>query len=120
MASITVIDNNTYKNELAELTGSLLFPGDYYETGRYVDKTKLRKNLPVTLPKGSRILGVLVHTTNSKGFKNISNKLVPYSTPICGDISWDGAYRRHHPKMGFTMTAMDFPVGDAIVIVSKL
>ena len=120
MASITVIDNNTYKNELAELTGSLLFPGDYYETGRYVDKKKLRKNLPVTLPKGSRILGVLVHTTNSNGFKNISNKLVPYSTPVCGDMSWDGAYRKHYPEMGFTMTAMDFPVGDAIVIVSKL
>jgi hypothetical protein len=117
--TITLISNYKFEKDYESKLGSLMFPTEWYDCLCYVNTTKLRKNLP-KLPKGSKILGVLVPTTNNPEFVNQQNTAVPYETPVCADKTTDGAYYKTYPNMGgFAMWATDHPVGNAIIVVSK-
>jgi len=102
-----------YKATLQQDVGSLMFSGDYYDAGRHIDKTKLRKTFKTEL-EGKRIYAVLIHTTSSKGFKNYANTQVRYKTPMFCNATSDGAYEG---QSGFMV--YDQPVGDAIVVYTE-
>jgi hypothetical protein len=74
----------------------------------------LRKNIKDQIPKGKKIVGVIVHTTSSPHFKNIANRQVPYKSPLCAHATQDGAYKTN--KYGFEAFISDHPVGDVIVV----
>ena len=118
MTTIQVINKATFEEQYGNKVGSILFPSDWYDCLSYVNTTKLRKNIKDQVPKGARILGVLVPTTASPTYKNVANKQVPYKTPLCADRNQDGAYYKTYPEMNFAMWASDFPVGDAIVVIN--
>ncbi len=84
---------------------------DYDNKSTQVDLKLLRKNLPIELPAGSRINKVLVRNCN---YNPIPNMLVKFKNPhIYGD---------NHPARylsAFGMVA-DNPLGDVVVVVSKL
>ena len=100
--------------------GSLMFPAEYYDCKHHVDCPKLKKSLirDYNMPTGRRILKVLITTPNHAWFKNVSNTEIPYKNAVCADEKTDGAYRKNYPEMNFSMWATDFPVGDAVVVVS--
>jgi len=123
MTSITIIDNFTFKfngDIYAKKMGSLMFPAELYDCKHHINMRKFRKNIEEQIPKGSRVLKILINTTNSPNFKNIKNPLLPYKHPVCAEQTTDGAYHKVYPDMDyFSMWAVDFPVGDAIIVVSK-
>ncbi len=85
---------------------------DYDNKSTVVDLKLLRKNLPIKLPKGSRIFKVLIRNCN---YNHIPNMLVKFKCPhVYGD---------NHPARylgSFGMMYADNPLGDVIVVVSKL
>ena len=121
--TLTIISNTQYENEYQSKTGSLMFPDDWWNCLNYVDTKRLRRNLKeqsITLPKGSKFLRILVPTTNNPEFQNKRNTNIPYATSVCADRDMDGAYYKSYPEMNFSMWAVDYPVGNAIIVVSKL
>ena len=118
MTTIQIITNTEFKNQYQNKTGSLMFPSVYYDCLGMCDRKLLRELLPNPLPKGTRILKVLVHTDASPEYKNIANRLIPYKSPACADSHDDGAYL-YTSRHGFSMWAIDNPLGDAIVVVNK-
>jgi hypothetical protein len=117
--TITLVSKTQFEKDYASKLGSLMFPAEWYDCLHHTNTTKLRNNLPA-LPKGSKILRVLVPTTNHAEFVKKQNKLVPYKTPVCASQTDDGAYYKTYPEMGgFAMWATDYPLGNAIVVVSK-
>jgi hypothetical protein len=116
--TITIVSKYNFEKDYASKLGSLMFPAEWYDCLHYVDTAKLRKNLP-KLPKGSKILRVLVPTTNNPEFVNQQNTAVPYKWAVCADKETDGAYYKEYPGRNFAMWATDHPVGNAIVVVSK-
>ncbi len=69
--------------------------------------------------KGKKIMGVIVHTTNSPHFKNIANRQVPYKSPLCAHPTQDGAYKKKFSYCPEEMFVSDFPAGDVIVVISN-
>jgi hypothetical protein len=118
MTTIQVINKATFEEQYRNQVGSLLFPSDWYDCLHYVNTTKLRKNIKDQVPKGARILKVLVPVDTSARYTNVANKQVPYKNPVCADRTQDGAYYKTYPEMNFAMWASDFPVGDAIVVIN--
>ena len=114
MTTIQIISLSAYKEQYANKTGSLMFPDEWYDCLHYVDKKKLRTNIKDRLPKGARIMGVIIPTQDNPCFKNVENKSIPYRTPLCASSNQDGAYLG---KYG--MFVCDYPIGDAIVIINK-
>ena len=106
----TVIDNATYKKNFLNKIGSIGFPSELWECSYYVDKKKLRK--AITLPKGARILKILVTTDRSTDFENIVNEQITYKKAMSVSSS--------HPKAiegRFGYGAMN-PVGKAWIVIS--
>lgn len=97
--------------------GTLMFGDDWYDVLSYVDTKKFRKS--VELPKGSRIVKILVKTMSHPEFKNIANKSIPYKHPLVAYATDDGAYQRETPFMPNDWWYMNNPLGDAIVVVNK-
>jgi len=114
MTTVSFMTAKEYKATLQQDVGSLMFSGDYYDAGRHIDKTKLRKTFKTEL-EGKRIYAVLVHTDSSKGFKNYANTQIRYKSPMFCSATSDGAYTS---KNGFTV--YDQPVGDAIVVYTEM
>lgn len=114
--NIEVINLATFEEQYGDKVGSLLFPDEWYDCEKYVDKVKLRMNIKDKLPNGVRIVKVLIPVDTSPRFKNIANRLVPYKNPLCASKEQDGAYYKTYPEINFAMYASDFPVGDAIVV----
>ena len=117
MATIQVISQEQYTQELKDKIGTLMFPDELHNSTGYVDLVKLRKNIKDQMPKGAKILAVLVHTDSSPLFKNVANTQVPYKSPLCAHPTQDGAYKTN--KYGFEAFISDHPVGDVIVVSSK-
>jgi hypothetical protein len=106
----TVIDNATYKKDYQSKQGSLSFPDELWDCGFYVDKKKLRK--AITLPKGARILKVLITTESSPEFENKVNEQIVYKTPM--------SVSSKHPKAeegNYGYVARN-PVGKAWIVIS--
>lgn len=102
MTTNTIITNTEYNSgTLRQKTGTLMFPDELYDVIHFCDITKIRKNLGERIPKGKRILAVLVHTTASPHFKNELNMDIIYKIPVFAyeDLSYN-------------------PVGDVIIVVS--
>jgi hypothetical protein len=118
MTTIQVISKTEFNKQYKNKTGSLMFPSNYWDCLHYCDEEKLKSNLPTPLPKGAKILYVLIHTDASPDYKNIANTLVPYRTPLCADRNADGAYY-YTSRHGFSMWAVNHPVGDAIIVINK-
>jgi hypothetical protein len=116
--TITIVSKTQFENDYQSKLGSLMFPAEWYNCLHHTNTTKLRKNLP-TLPKGSKILRVLVPTTNHPDYINKQNKAIPYKHSVCADQTTDGAYHKSYPEMNFAMWVTDHPVGNAIIVVSK-
>jgi hypothetical protein len=114
MTTVSFMTAKDYKATLQQDVGSLMFSGDYYDAGRHIDKTKLRKTFKTEL-EGKRIYAVLIHTDSSKGFKNYANTQIRYKNPMFCSATSDGAYTS---KNGFTV--YDQPVGDAIVVYTEI
>ena len=121
MTTIRVITTSEFKSEFQSKMGSLMFPSDYYDCKHHVDYLKLKSNLwgSDLIEHRQRILRVLITTTNHSGFKNVSNLEIPYKKPVCADEKTTGAYRKHYPEMNFTSWVSDYPVGDAVIVVSE-
>ena len=117
--TVTVISIDKFVNEYQDKLGSLMFPAEWYDCSHHVDLKKLRKNIP-PLPKRSRIMRVLVATDNNPEFLNKQNKQVPYKTPVCALENFDGAYIRYCSYTGTRMCVADYPVGNVVVVASKL
>jgi hypothetical protein len=61
MTTNTIITNTEYKSgTLRQKTGTLMFPDDFYDVIYFCDTTKIRKNLGERIPKGKRIVAVLI------------------------------------------------------------
>ena len=73
MTTIQVIPHSQYQQQLKDKIGTLMFPDELHNSTGYVDLVKLRKNIKDQIPKGKKIVGVIVHTTSSPNFKNIAN-----------------------------------------------
>ena len=116
MTTIQVINQATFQEQYGNKVGSLMFPDEWYNCLSYVNKTKLRKNIKDKLPKGARIIGVLIATQSNPNFKNIVNEAIPYETAVCADKDQAGAYYKTYEGMTFSCWVSDFPVGDAIVV----
>jgi hypothetical protein len=116
MTSIQIISFSAYKEQYANKTDSLMSPDEWYwyDCSHYVDKKQLRKNIKDRLPKGARIMGVIIPTQDNPCFKNVENKSIPYRTPLCASINQDGAYIDKYGRY-----VSDYPIGDAIVIINK-
>ena len=119
MTTLTVISKYTYEAEHNTKLGSLLYPSYWYDCKHHVDTTKLRKIIKDRIPKGVRILHVLIPTENNiNHYRNVINKQVPYKTAVCASQSQDGAYYKTYPEMNFSMWASDYPVGDAVIVIN--
>lgn len=116
MTSISFITNSEYKATLQAEQGSLMFPGNYYDCSRFVDKKAVRDNFKEEL-KGKRIVHILVHTDTSPGFKNIANRDIPYKECVCASEDQDGAEREM--MCGRLMYVSYQPVGDAIIVYAE-
>jgi hypothetical protein len=114
MTTISLISNAEYEASLMSKVGSLMFPDELHNSTSYVDRTKLKKTLGDKLPAGKKIVGVMVHTTESPLFKNILNKAVSYKSPLAAMPTQDGAY--YTSKYGIDLYLCDHPVGDVIVV----
>lgn len=114
--SVEIINTKTYDERYKGEVGSLLFPEIWYDCLGYVDKKKLRQNFKDQLPKGARIVKVLIPTDTNPLYKNIGNPLIPYATAVCASKDQDGAYYKEYPEMNFAMWASNYPVGDAIIV----
>ena len=112
--TISLISNAEYEAALMSKVGSLMFPNELHNSTSYVDTKKLKKTLGDKLPAGKKIVGVMVHTTESPLFKNKLNKAVSYKSPICAMPTQDGAY--YTSKYGIDLYLCDHPVGDVIVV----
>ena len=116
MTTVSFMTNAEYKATLQAEQGSLMFPGNYYDCSRFVDKKAVRKVFKEEL-KDKRIVHILVHTDNSPGFKNIANRDIPYKDRICASEDQDGAEREM--MCGQMMYVCHQPVGDAIVVYAE-
>lgn len=116
MTSIQVITHEQYQQQLKDKIGTLMFPDELHNSTGYVDLVKLRKNIKDQIPKGKKIVGVLVHTTSSPHFKNVANTQVHYKSPLCAHATQDGAYKKNCAYGGGEMWVSDHPVGDVIVV----
>ena len=114
MASIQTISNENYERTLKSKVGSLMFPDELHNSTSYVDLKKLKKTLGDRIPAGKKIVGVMVHTTESPLFKNILNKEVSYKSPLAAMPEQEGAYLT--TKYGIELYLCDHPVGDVIVV----
>lgn len=114
MTTIQTISNENYERTLAAKVGSLMFPDELHNSTSYVDTKKLKKTLGDRIPAGKKIVGVMVHTTESPLFKNIQNKAVSYKSPLAAMPTQDGAY--YTSKYGIDLYLCDHPVGDVIVV----
>ena len=74
MTTIQVIPHSQYQQQLKDKIGTLMFPDELHNSTGYVDLVKLRKNIKDQIPKGKKIVGVIVHTTSSPNFKKIANR----------------------------------------------
>lgn len=119
MTSIQVITHSQYQQQLKDKIGTLMFPDELHNSTGYVDLVKLRKNIKDQIPKGKKIVGVIVHTTNSPHFKNIANRQVPYKNPLCAHPTQDGAYKKKFSYCPEEMFVSDFPAGDVIVVYKE-
>jgi hypothetical protein len=121
MTTVSFITKETYDCDFKEGLGSLMFPGDYYDCQSYLDKRKLRKQFKEELA-GKRLYAVLLHTDNSKQYKNIQNKQIKFKTPLVADETTDGAYKRNFPdnEALSRFWYYDHPVGDVIVVYSVM
>lgn len=113
--TIEVITRAEYETKYAERVGSLMFTSQWWDIDSYVDKKKLRKNIKDQLPKGKKILKVLVAERCNPRYKNVANLLVPYEYPVCAIQTQDGAY--YNPKWG--NWEVKNPLGDAIIVISN-
>ena len=121
--TLTIISNTQYKNDYQSKTGSLMFPDDWYNCLNYVNTKILRTNLKrqgINLPKGSKFLKILVPTTDNPEFQNKRNINIRYKVPVCANRDMDGAYYKNYPEMDFSMWVVDFPIGNAIIVISEL
>lgn len=114
MTTISIISNAEYKASIQSKVGSLMFPDELHNSTSYVDTKKLKKTLGDRIPAGKKIVGVLVHTTESPLFKNILNKEVSYKSPLAAMPEQEGAYLT--TKYGIELYLCDHPVGDVIVV----
>jgi hypothetical protein len=119
MTSIQVIPHSQYQQQLKDKVGTLMFPDELHNSTGYVDLVKLRKNIKDQIPKGKKIVGVIVHTTNSPHFKNIANRQVPYKTPLFAHPTQDGAYMKKFSYCAEEVPVCDFPAGDVIVVYKE-
>lgn len=117
MATVEVISKTRYKAEFESRVGTLMFPSDYYNCLHHVDKQKLRKHLGESIPKGRRILAVLVANSSSDSFKNIKNEAIFYKDPVYTDESMDGAYLYPEGINTFVYVT-NHPIGDAFVVIN--
>lgn len=117
--TITIISKNLFEKDYQDKLGSLMFPAEWYDCLHHTDTRKLRKNLP-SIPKGSRVLRVLVPTANHPEFVNKQNKTIPYKHSLCANEGDDGAYYKTYPEMNFAMWATDYPLGNAVIVLSNV
>jgi hypothetical protein len=111
------MSNAEYKATLQAEQGSLLFPGNYYDCSRLVDKKEVRNNFFDEL-KDKRITHILVHTDTSPGFKNKANRDIPYKYSVCASKDQDGADLEM--MCGRLMYVCHQPVGDAIIVYAEV
>ena len=116
MTSVSFLTHAEYKATLQAEQGSLMFPGNYYDCMRFVDKKEVRDNFMDEL-KDKRITHILVHTENSPGYKNIANRDIPYKEPVCAGHDTDGAELTM--MCGHMMYVSLQPVGDAIIVYAE-
>ncbi len=119
MTTTNVISNKQYEAmDIDDKIGTLMFADIWYDCLSYVDTKNLKKS--VVIPKGARILKVLVMTNSHPEFKNIINKTIPYKHPVCAHKTADGAYQREDLKklMGGDLWWINNPLGDAIIVCS--
>jgi hypothetical protein len=117
MATVEIISKSRYQAEFEGCVGSLSFPKEYYNCLHHVDKKKLRKTLGDSLPKGKRILAVLIANNTHPSFKNIKNEAIHYLHPVYTDDTMDGAFL--HPEGINTFAYVtNHPIGDAFVVIN--
>ena len=92
--------------------GTIMFGDKFYDCSSYVDLKKVRKNFNI---KGR--IKIIVMTKSHPDFKNKSNKDIPYKSPVCAGEDYDGAYTYKYGNGCGRMTATDFPLGDAFIVV---
>jgi len=103
-----------YKNKIK--IGLLSLPDEWYDCLHHIDIEKMKKN--ITLPKGARVLNVFITTDINSEYENKQNKKIPYYHSVCADRTTDGAYYKKYGD-DFGMWAVDYPVGNAIIVVNK-
>ena len=114
--SSTFINTIVSKAEYTAMSkdiGSIMFGGKYYDCSHYVDLKALQKKLK----SKKTIKKVIVMTQEHPEFKNVANTDIPYTTPLCAEQSYAGAYYKTYPEMNFGMWATDHPLGDAFIVV---
>ena len=116
MTTVSFITKETYDCDFKQRMGSLFFSGDYYNCQRHLDKKQLRKQFKEELA-GKRLYAVLLHTDNSKQYKNIQNKQIKFKTPLVAEETTDGAYQRNALD---GLWYYDHPVGDVIMVYSNI
>lgn len=116
MTTVSFMTNAEYKATLQAERGSLMFPGNYYDCSRFVDKKEVRDNFIDEL-KDKRIIHIMVHTDKSPGFKNKANRDIPYKDSVCASKDQDGA--ELEMMCGRLMYVCHQPVGDAIVVYTE-
>lgn len=116
---MTTVQFITNKERKTMNVGSLMFPGDYYDCSRSIDKKHLRKQFAKEL-EGKRIVSVLIHTEESEGFKNIQNPSIKYKNRMIGCEKMDGAYRAVLEEADRYFWWADHPVGDAIIVYTDI
>lgn len=90
---------------------------EYYESVKFaIDKKKTKEMLELS-PK-TYIYDVLVMNVKHPEFKNLSNKQIVFKMPMCCGEKDDGAI--FCINGGFPYFCYKNPVGDAIVVVSKI
>ena len=88
-------------------------PDNLWDCKSYVDIKKLKNGLKNDLPKGARINKIYVYLEWSRYFKNIKNIAIPYENPVLSLKTYDGAYFKDGDWV------VDYPVGDAIIVINK-
>lgn len=116
MTTVSFMTNTDYKATLKEEQGSLMFPGNYYDCMRFVDKKAVRDDFLDEL-KDKRITHILVHTDTSPGYKNIANRDIPYKDRVCASEDQDGS--NLEMMCGRLMWVSYQPVGDAIIVYTE-
>lgn len=111
MAETTIVTKAYYEANIKPKVGNLLFPNEFYDCSFCVNMNKVNKRF-VNLPKGKKILAIIVTTNLHPNFKNISNKAMPFECPICVDSSMDEAFE----IMGDFFTY--YAIGDVYIVVN--